>query len=53
MVVGQRWLRGWVRRLLPRLILALLGEIPDLVAQDPADGADRGQIELITNPVGE
>lgn len=53
MVVGQRRLRRWVRRLLPRLILALLGEIPDLVAQDPADGAHGGKIEFITNPVGE
>lgn len=43
----------WVRRLLARLILTLLGQIPDLVAEDPTDGADGGQIELVANPVGE
>lgn len=53
MVVGYRWLWRRVRRLLPRLVLALLGQIPDLVAEDPTDGADGGQIELVANPVGE
>lgn len=43
----------WVRCLLARLVLALLGEIPDLVAEDPTDGAHGGQIELVANPVGE
>lgn len=42
-----------MRRLLARLILALLGEIPDLVAEDPTDGAHGGQIEFVANPVGE
>jgi len=50
-VVGYRGLR--VRRLLARLVLALLGEIPDLVAQDPADGAHGRQVELVAHAVGE
>lgn len=53
MVVGYRWLWRWMRRLLARLILALLGQIPNLVSEDPTDGADGGQVELIANPVGE
>lgn len=42
-----------MRRLLARLVLALLGEISDLVAEDPTDGAHGGQVELVANPVGE
>lgn len=53
MVVGYRCLWRGVRRLLARLVLALLGKTPDLVAQDPTDGADGGEVELIANPVGE
>lgn len=52
-VVGYRGLRRRVRRLLAGLVLALLGEVPDLVAQDPADGADGGQVELVAHAVGE
>lgn len=52
-VVGYRRLGRRVRRLLPRLVLTLLGQIPDLVAEDPADGADGGEVELVANPVGE
>lgn len=53
MVIGQRGLRLRVRSLLTRLILALLRQIPDLVAQDPADRADRGEIEFVAHPVGQ
>lgn len=40
-------------RLLARLVRALLGQISDLVAEDPTDGADGGEVEFIANPVGE
>lgn len=53
MVIGQRGLRLRVRSLLARLILALLRQIPDLVAQDPANRADRGQIEFVTHAIGQ
>lgn len=53
MVIGQRGLRLRVRSLLARLILALLRQIPDLVAQDPAYRADGGQIEFVAHAVGQ
>lgn len=42
-----------MRSLLARFILALLRQIPDLVAQDPANRADRGQIEFVAHAVGQ
>lgn len=39
--------------LFARLVLALLRQISDLVAENPTDRADRGQIEFITHAVGE
>lgn len=53
MVIGQRGLRLRVRSLLALLILALLRQIPDLVAQDPANRADRGQVKFVTHAVGQ
>lgn len=42
-----------MRRGLARLVLALRGQIPDLVAEDPADGAHGRQVELVADPVGQ
>lgn len=37
--------------LFARLVLVLLRQISDLVAENPTDRADRGQIEFITHTV--
>lgn len=50
MVIG----RGWLRRrlvLLVGVVMALLGQVADLVAQDAADGAHRGHVVLVTHAV--
>lgn len=40
-----------MRGLFARLVLVLLRQIPDLVAENPTNRADRGQIKFITYAV--
>lgn len=50
-VVREGGLRLRMSGLFARLVLVLLGQISDLVAENPTDRADGGQIEFITHTV--
>lgn len=52
MVVRQS--RLWGRLvLLVGLVVALLGQVPDFVPEDAADGADRRHVVLVTHAIGQ